>query len=113
MLLGNIFYLMGIYVHPIFTQIQIQTNLLKSVAKKHHFGLRYGIKEPKYGLRDISITIQILKMDSAPLNHIFLALSTSQLGKNAKCLDTFCSEVGLTANFSKWEPSLGSGAWKN
>ena len=29
-------------------------------GKKHHFGLRHGNKEPKYGLLDIYITIQVL-----------------------------------------------------
>ena len=38
--------------------------------KKNDFGLRNGNKEPKHGLRDISMTIQVLKMDSAPLNYV-------------------------------------------
>ena len=86
---------------------------IKVGVKKHDFGLRHGNKEPKHGLRDISMTIQVLKMDSAPLNYVFVALSTSQLVKYAKCYETFCFKMGLRANLNKLEPSLGSGAWKN
>ena len=102
--------------HLCLPNIHTNTNSDESIkvsGKNHHFGLRHGNKEPKYRLQDISITIQVLKMDLAPLNHVFLALSTSRSVKYAKCHETFCSKMGLTANFSKWEPSFGCGAWKN
>ena len=59
------------------------------------------------------MTIQVLKMDSAHLNYVSVALSTSRLVKYAKCYETFCFLMGLRANLNKLEPSLGSGAWKN
>ena len=48
-LLGNIFYLMGINVCPIFTQIQIQTNLIKYVAKNTILGSDIEKKSPGMG----------------------------------------------------------------